>query len=271
MSAIIEKAVQIGGMVANIQGYTGDPYFEQIQHYVNAHGPLYAVGSVACPLNGVILDIGANIGATGTMLSYIIPQGRLICVEPSPRNAALLRRNLAENVRIEHQVVPMAIGAAEGTVQFHESGICGAWNHVTPETRIGLGDPTTTVDVVTVDGLVERLGLERLDLIKVDVEGYEGEVLKGMRRTVERLSPVVQIEINSAASIIIADRSPRDLLRDFIGLMGNVYAYGEAGRLAPLDTDAARSAFLHRNITQHGGIDDVVGCRDPERLRALIA
>lgn len=261
------KDVQIGGVLASIEGYATDPYFEHVQTHVHQLSPLYRVASAVCPANGVILDIGANIGLSGVLMSYIVPDGTVICVEPSAKNFTLLERNLKANVKGTPLPIHCALGASDGVVQFHESGLCGAWNHVSSRGHLGASDANTSVQMTTVDSLMANR--DRLDFVKIDVEGFEAEVLKGMGRTIERFAPVVHMEINSITTILEADQSPRDLLRQFTELMGNVYAYGDNDRLVPLDTDDAQRLFLFKNLTEHGCIDDVVGCRDASRLALL--
>lgn len=263
------KSVAMGGQIASITGWENDPYFQELPSHIQALSPLYKIASAVCPHDGVIIDVGANIGISGIMMSYIIPAGSLICVEPSQKNFQLLETNLAANA--PHAVaIRSAIGATEGEVSFHESNLCGAWNHVSTESSLGPNDATTTVPLTTFDTLVEKLSLNRVDFIKIDVEGFETPVLAGMEKTVERFNPVVHMEINSVTTILEGGRSPRDLLADFIALMGNVYAYGPGDVLEPLDTEQAQRIFIFRNLTERGCIDDVVGCRDASRLAGLL-
>lgn len=270
MSGKATKDVQIGGNIANIEGYDTDPYFIDLPSHIQALSSLYSVADHVCGRDGIILDVGANIGVSGTMMSYIVPEGFVYCAEPSPKNVALLQRNLGRNAKAKYEVIAQAIGSEPGVVKFHESNQCGAWNHVSADTMLTVSDATTTVMVNTVDEITRERNLDRLDFIKIDVEGFESEVLKGMRNTVDRLNPVVHMEINSVTTILVADQSPRDLLRRFTDLMGNVYAYGDDGRLMPLDTGDAQHLFLFKNLTERGCIDDVVGCRDASRLAQLV-
>jgi FkbM family methyltransferase len=53
-----------------------------------------------------------------------------------------------------------------------------------------------TVEASTVDELVDELGLRRLDLARMDVEGHEVEVIQGMRETIERFRPVICMELH---------------------------------------------------------------------------
>lgn len=263
------KTVAIGGTEVSLTGWESDPYFKDLPSHIQALSPLYTVVNAVCPQDGVIIDVGANIGVSGILMSLINPQGSLICIEPSQKNFQLLENNLAVNAP-RAVAVRSAIGSEDGTVSFHESNLCGAWNHVSNERHLGDSDATTTVPLTTLDNIVRLRALERVDFVKIDVEGFETHVLAGMKQTVERFNPVVHIEINSVTTILEGGRSPRDLLADFIALMGNVYAYGPNDVLEPLDTTEKQRIFIYRNLVERGCIDDVVGCRDASRLASLL-
>jgi hypothetical protein len=68
---------------------------------------------------------------------------------------------------------------------FADSG----WSHLAPD-----GDDGEAVEATTIDETVQRLGLSRIDVIKVDVEGADFEVVRGARRTIEQLRPMVLME-----------------------------------------------------------------------------
>jgi FkbM family methyltransferase len=263
ISEIPVQTVTICGQPARIHGYAEDLYFQNLPAFIHELEKLRALDGTVKPK--VILDIGANIGLTGILMARAAPLSTIHLVEPSPRNLDLLKRNI---VNIERAMIhPVAIGSACGTASFHESLVCGAWNHVSASTQLQ-ADGTTTVPVTTVDAMTADW--PALDLIKIDVEGFEAEVLTGMHRAVERFNPVVHMELNTLTTIICADMSPRDLLRRFIALMGNVYAYN-SGRLESLMDAKAQRVFLCRNLMDHGCVDDIVGCRDGSRLTGLIA
>jgi FkbM family methyltransferase len=112
----------------------------------------------------LIVDLGANIGSTSTWLALRYGCQRLIAVEPIPENATLARLNLAAN-GIAAEVHEAAVGATEGTAYFDDSG----------DSMEGhLADHGREVRVTTVPSLI---GSEQVDLMKIDIEGAEGEVI----------------------------------------------------------------------------------------------
>jgi FkbM family methyltransferase len=114
----------------------------------------------------LIVDLGTNIGATATWMAHRYGCERLIAVEPVPGNAAVARRNLAAN-GINAEIHEAAIGAEEGVGFFADSPDASE-GHVSDEGR--------EVRLVTVPGLI---GDQQVDLMKMDIEGGEGEAING--------------------------------------------------------------------------------------------
>lgn len=142
-----------------------------------------------------VLDIGANIGYYALMeLEMIRPGGRLIAVEPSPSNVALLRRNLALNGYGDVEVHQMAISDRADTRKFFLSEMSNLNTfHDTGTSSLRLtGAP---IDVMTSTVPAVMAG-RAPDLIRMDVEGHEVEVLSGLLPAIERgeMRPMVIFE-----------------------------------------------------------------------------
>ena len=130
-----------------------------------------------------VVDVGANIGYCTMMFSSLVGErGRVWSLEPDPVNLLELEATVAEN-RLAGQVtvLPVAAGACEGTVKF-EPGLNSC---VTP-------GGSSEVAVKTLDSLP----VDRVDLIKIDVEGYEGAVLDGALATLARCEPTIFMELH---------------------------------------------------------------------------
>jgi FkbM family methyltransferase len=130
-----------------------------------------------------VLDVGANIGYYALMfVSLLEGKGHVICLEPDPNNLDELRRNVANN-RLDHTVtiMPVAAGEFDGSVRF-AAGSNG---------RVA-SDGSLTVSVVRIDSLM----IKKLDVLKIDVEGYEASVLKGAQETLERDRPAIFLELH---------------------------------------------------------------------------
>ena len=125
-----------------------------------------------------IIDVGANIGQVALLLLQYFPQASLTCFEPSKRNYERLVENLSylENV----VCLPFALGASAGEAELHiyTNDLC---NTLVPTFRepwlehVGV----EAVKVVTLDQFAAEHKISSIDILKIDVEGYELSVLKG--------------------------------------------------------------------------------------------
>ncbi|PWS38374.1 hypothetical protein DFH01_03545 [Falsiroseomonas bella] len=133
----------------------------------------------------VIADVGANVGLYAMLFARLAPQGHVHAFEPT-ETARLLRANLAAAGAANVSVHDVALGAADGA---RDEAIYRIWG-AAPETR--------TYPFSTLDSFVRRNGLDRLDCVKIDVDGFDLEVLKGARETLARFDPWLVVELNHA-------------------------------------------------------------------------
>lgn len=156
----------------------------------------------------VAFDVGANIGYLSLYLrSRIGPSGELYSFEPEPENYAELESNLRRNGLDNCHAVQAAVGPEEGSLTF-ATGL----NGYVPED----GAPGITVPVVTLDGIVAKHGLPRVDFVKVDVEGFELDVLMGMKGLLTRPDkPILYVEVHGRGEYPRGDpRRVCELLED---------------------------------------------------------
>lgn len=148
----------------------------------------------------IVLDLGANTGVYSLLSTRISPTAQVVAVEPSPANADRLRANIALNAETRITVVEAAVGENEGTLELTvpaDGSICDVASAVDAFSRAFYGIDYTTLSVVqtTVDRLVADHQINRLDLIKLDVEYFELSVLRGATKTLDTLSPMVMAEV----------------------------------------------------------------------------
>jgi FkbM family methyltransferase len=131
----------------------------------------------------IVLDVGAWVGGFTVWAAF--SAGRVIAVEPHPLNLLYLRRNVAGLANVE--VVGEALWRKKGRMRLflgpssvQHSLIAGKGNEL-EERRAWVWVRTETLD-----GLVSRLGLRRVDFLKMDVEGAEVEILRKGKKTLER-------------------------------------------------------------------------------------
>ena len=138
-----------------------------------------------------VIDIGANIGLHSIYFANLAQEGCVLALEPNLDTFDLLRRNVDGKTNI----VPLnlAISDSGGVVEFfHASDSAYSSLMDTKRTTIA---KTAKVPCMTVDDLVAALKIANVDLVKIDVEGFEYDVLKGMTKTISAFHPVIFCEI----------------------------------------------------------------------------
>jgi len=127
----------------------------------------------------VFVDVGANVGAYS--LRAAAKGMQVVSFEPNPENVALLRKN-AELNRLSLDLHECALGSSEGRVRLSQTG---GTSKVTENE--GIEVPLATLD---------SFNLPWVDLMKIDVEGYEFDVVEGARKTLERCHPNIMVEMH---------------------------------------------------------------------------
>src|SRR4030088_1413346 len=91
------KTISIAGSEVTIFGYADDPYFAEVGSHV-ANNWMFLRTLSALPPRSIVIDVGANIGATAMSAAYFAPlPARIVAVEPSPRAIICLERTITAN------------------------------------------------------------------------------------------------------------------------------------------------------------------------------
>ena len=153
---------------------------------------LIALLDAHLPRGGTFLDVGANVGVfTLTAARIAGLQGRVIAIEASPEICHFLSRNIASNgCRKVTLVVKAATDSGPARLAFWPA----------PEEKFGMGAlapqfdaAAITVDGDTIDNVLSSLDIRRVDLMKMDNEGFEAAALRGARRLLSSAHPPVVI------------------------------------------------------------------------------
>lgn len=156
-----------------------------------------------------VVDVGANIGYYLLLFERLVGRrGRVICIEPSPENLVELRRNVDANRFTNAIVHDVAVGARTGEARLRP----GLNGFITE-------DEGSPVRLEPLDALVDG----HVDLIKIDVEGYEGHVIEGSLAILTRDRPVLFLELHPG----ILPRFGRSA-RDIVDLLQPLYPRMEA-------------------------------------------
>jgi FkbM family methyltransferase len=184
----------------------------------------------------VAIDIGANLGEWTVPLARAVGAGgQVLACEPAPIAAKALEATLGANALRQAEVIRCAVGDHDGSAEFTVPVVTSARTD-TGTARIGAAGPgheALSVPLNSVDSLIGKRGLRRVDLIKIDVEGHEKRVLYGAETTLSRFRPAIVIETGHEAS---GDRPAiHDRLRSLgYQVLGILLDYG----MAETDWDA---------------------------------
>jgi FkbM family methyltransferase len=142
-----------------------------------------------------VFDVGSNIGETALHFAKISGQnGRVIGFEPVPETYRKCALNLSLNNFSNLKVENIAISDKREVLYFDPATYNNSGGIFMKK---GATDTTMSVDAMTLDEYCLINGIEKLDFIKVDVEGFELNVLKGAAIVLEKLRPVLYVEINN--------------------------------------------------------------------------
>jgi FkbM family methyltransferase len=176
-----------------------------------------------------VLDIGANIGFYAKVLSRLTGNtGRVYCFEPDSVNFRYLKKNTAglSNVTLFHK----AVSSGNGTLKVYRSKLLNVDHRTYPVNNY---DSVEEIQAVSIDQLLRSEVIARVDVIKIDIQGYELEAFKGMK----------QLLTGSDHLKILAEYWPHGFKRagtsaveffDFFDGLGYGFSVIERGALKPL-------------------------------------
>jgi len=138
----------------------------------------------------IVLDCGASIGDF-TREALKAGAAKVIALEITPSTIECLRRNLASEIAAGKVVVyPKGVWDKDDTLTMYVDETNYAANTVVGGTGL---QPSVQVPLTTIDRIVTELGLQRVDFIKMDVEGAEPNAIAGARETIQRFKPRLAI------------------------------------------------------------------------------
>ncbi len=251
-----KKSVVLEGHEFVFHGHPDDRYLDALG---DNHDPEFlALCRRLVSRDAVCLDIGANIGVKTMYLSRHARRGRVIGVEAGRKNAECLSVNVKANNLKNVDVVHAAIGDRTTDVKFTENF---AWGHVS--------DEGATVPMMTIDDVAEQFALDRIDFIKIDVEGYEFPILRRSLNLINKYKSLVLVEFNSFALLACNNTNPKEFIRWISTNFRDVYALnrGAVGEmLTPVISTDDFLAFLHRNLVDDGCVTDLLITNCADRL-----
>ncbi len=171
----------------------------------------------------IFMDIGANIGLMSTIASKIVGEkGRVYAVEANPKTIEVLRHNCAINLCENIEILPIALASEKGSAILYEN-----WNvNRGGASLISQGDEHgITVSKERLDDLFSPDS--PVHLVKIDVEGFELEVLKGGVDWFKTQQPVFIIEVSTQRSN--QEGATPESIMSFVAELGNYSFYKQKG------------------------------------------
>lgn len=184
-----------------------DPLDTIQRHYVR--GKFYEVEELSLlsnflQNNEIIIDIGANVGNHTIFLNQLENVKAIYPVEPNPRAVKIMFRNIELNnsIKVDTRFLGIAFSDKPGSFDLsqHEHNLGGV--------RLRSSN-SGIVNSVVGDNLLSALDIQPT-LIKIDVEGHEGSVIKGLRNTISTYLPAILVEVHDSHSALIDN-----LLKEF--------------------------------------------------------
>jgi FkbM family methyltransferase len=179
-----------------------------------------------------VIDVGANVGQFAVACAKTYPNTTVYSFEPSPESAARLKKNVSKLSTVH--VFPMALGERKGEVPFHIN------SHSHSSSILALGElhrasfpnaletHTVHVPMSTLDCELSSVSMEGPVLLKLDVQGYEPQVLQGATKTLTRVDwvlleasfrPMYEGEITFIEIVRLMEQRGFDFLRPVAWLL----------------------------------------------------
>jgi FkbM family methyltransferase len=162
-------------------------------------------------------DVGANIGETTINFARLAPKGTIYSFEPVPFLFERLKTNTALNKFSNILLFNLALSDKKEALYFE-----------TPQNKNSSGitlkkeksTTTTMVNSTTIDFFIEENKIEKVDFIKIDVEGFEHYVLNGAKNTLQNMKPTLMVEIDNR--YLISKNTSEKML---LSLLQNTFGY----------------------------------------------
>jgi FkbM family methyltransferase len=141
--------------------------------------------------DSTVVDVGANVGIHTLSMARLAPAGKVLAFEPHPVTVERLRANLSLNEVDNVRVFQVALLDEQREVSLYDSE---GSNRGMATLHSYEGWTEMTVPGVTLDEVVRKEGIPTIDLIKIDVEGYESQVIAGASAVLARDRPSLIFE-----------------------------------------------------------------------------
>lgn len=241
MNSAKEANIDIGGKQYVIT--SDDNYLENIKS--GFEPDMVKLFRAVASNSDVILDVGANIGCTALLFADLSRQ--VYAFEPSRTTFAFLEKNISRAglKNIFPQNIGLGSEAGEFTLTFSPTDRSGGF--VSNKTQASAGHMVEEIVIRRLDDVVKSLDLPKIDFIKIDVEGFEGSVLRGAAETLAAHKPTVVMELNHWCLNAFQRTSIPDFF-DYLRSIFPVLLAVDGSRYLNLHDESESYAVMYRHI-----------------------
>jgi FkbM family methyltransferase len=215
----------------------------------------------------VVLDIGANIGCTAILFGGL--SAEVHAFEPSKTTFAFLEKNLANSGLDNVFLNNFGLGFEKGNFELTFSPRNRSGGFVSNKAKASTGHNIEKIDIRTLDEVIESIKLPKIDFIKIDVEGFEANVLRGAKCTLESFQPVVVLELNHWC----LNALQRTSVPDFLDLLRSIFPIllaVDGENYLDLHLDDENYLVMYQHII-HMRFANIVACFNESQLEKFRA
>lgn len=161
----------------------------------------------------VVLDVGTNVGETLLNFAKLVGSGGFVYgFEPDEKNFSNVEKNIGLNDFANLHVFNLGVSDQKATVKLyrvdpHNLGM----NRILSEDEARRFDDYTTIETETLDNVIAENNINHVDVVKIDIEGYEMHALRGAEKMLERFHPHLFIEVGYSR-LIKNGTSPTEMI-----------------------------------------------------------
>lgn len=181
----------------------------------------------ACVPGQTVVDVGANVGLYTAIAGLIVGRtGRVIAVEPDPECAQFLEQTVRANNLDHVRIVRAAASNVNGAASLFTRSANRGDNRLYPTDA---ADGSIEVKSVCLDDYLSGEGVDAVDIVKIDVQGYEGHVIEGFERTIRSSPRLTMLMEFWPEGLTSAGSDPIDLLNRLEALGLTLYELKQDG------------------------------------------
>jgi FkbM family methyltransferase len=215
----------------------------------------------------VVLDIGANIGCTAILFRGL--SSEVHAFEPSETTFAFLERNITNSGLNNVFLNNFGLGLEKGSFELTLSPLNRSGGFISNQAKASVGHRIEKVDIKVLDEVVESMKLAKVDFVKIDVEGFEGHVLRGAKEVLKSFEPIVVLELNHWC----LNALQRTSVPDFLDLLRSIFPIllaVDGENYMDLHVDDDNYVVMYQHIL-HMRFPNIVACFNEAQLEKFRA